>query len=96
MSDSPASQTNSRAWYSPVAVAFVLFFGFAVFSGCRPSTPNDGIGRYQMRVTDNGTIIIMDTVAGQVTNISKIEDYSIGGRTFGDKPSKVLPAPPAH
>jgi hypothetical protein len=79
-----------------VAVAFVLLFAFGVFSGCRPSTPNDGIGRYQMHVTASGTVIIMDTVGGQVTNISKIEDYSIGGRTFGDAPSKALPRPPAH
>ena len=95
MSDSTASQTCAR--FSPLVIMvvfFALFVAWTMFSGHRNSnSPNDAIGRNQMQVTNSGTIIVMDTVTGEVTHISKIEDYSIGGRTFGDKPSKVLPTP---
>ncbi len=71
-----------------VAVAFVLFFAFGVFSGCRPSTPNDGIGRYQMLVTNSGTLIIMDTVVGTVTTRYKVDE--------SEAPPQAIPRPRAH
>lgn len=77
-----------------LAVAFsCALLAVALFS--RDSSPNREIGRFQMRVTDSGTIVIMDTVAGVVSNVSKVDDYSVGGRTVGDghAPLRMQPSP---
>jgi hypothetical protein len=63
----------------------VVVVAVIVFSWSRPATPNDSIGRYQMQVTNSGTIVVLDTVAGVVTNVAKISDYQIGGRTFENR-----------
>jgi hypothetical protein len=48
--------------------------GAVLFAASRRSSPNDGIGRYQMLVTNHGTLIIMDTVSGAVASRYKVED----------------------
>lgn len=97
MNNSATSLTTKRFLLLIVFVTFaVLLSAFVLSSTFRNSTPNDWIGRYQMRVTDSGTIIIMDTTVGAVTNVSKIEDYGVGERAVGGKapprPNPTIPA----
>jgi hypothetical protein len=78
MSDFTSQQTNkTKLWRTGFLLAMSAFvFGLAGYSLFCHSTPNDGIGRYQMRVTDNGVIVVMDTVSGAITKVDRVEDYS--------------------
>jgi len=67
-----------------VIVGFVIPLSVFVLSHRRPSF-NDAIGRYQMQVTDQGTIVIMDTVIGKVTNVSRVDEYHRGERVSESK-----------
>jgi hypothetical protein len=73
MNDSATPQ-RTKLWQM-VLVVCACVLAFAVLSSAfRQSTPNDGIGRFQMNVTNHGTLIIMDTVTGNVSSKYKIED----------------------
>jgi hypothetical protein len=98
MNDSAASKTTTKFLPLMLVAFFLVVLAWTMLPSFHHSnSPNDAIGRFQMRVTDSGTIIVMDTVTGTVSNISKIEDYSVGGKTFADKsPVKPNPATPVR
>jgi hypothetical protein len=87
MNDSTTSATT-KSFQVVMAIAVMLVCGVAVLSlfSHHQATPNDSIGRYQMHVTETGTIVVMDTVGGAITNVSRIDDYHTGGEATGDSP----------
>jgi hypothetical protein len=88
MSDSQSLQTSKR-WQVVVglAFAFVLSLCMLTLAFRHQATPNDAIGRFQMCVTNGGTVLIMDTVTGAVSSKYKIEDTA---------PTEVPPRTPSR
>lgn len=77
--DDSALPKKAKAWLAAgimvgSIVAGCVFASFA--STFRQSSPNDGIGRYQMVATNHGTLIIMDTVTGTVGQTYNVDDLA--------------------
>jgi hypothetical protein len=65
-----------RLFYTAVGLAIgVIGFTFSGMFNSRYPSPHELYGRYQMRVTEKGTIVVMDTMTGQVTNVTSTDDF---------------------